>query len=138
MIRILLIVLASVLLAEGQAQIYVATNGSDRAEGTREAPLATVHMALRKGREWRRLKYPAAEKGIHIYVRGGVYRFEEPLFIRPEDAGTAESPTTIEAATNETVIFSGGQKISGWKKAGSVVRHRPANAKGKIWVADAP
>ncbi|MBB1286481.1 L-rhamnose mutarotase [Flavisolibacter sp. BT320] len=135
---LLLICLSFILLPEAQAQIYVATHGSDRAEGTKEAPLATVHTALRKAREWRRLKNPGAEKGIRIYVSGGVYRFEEPLFIRSEDAGTAAGPTTIEAVINETVIFSGGQKITGWKKAGGVIRHLPANAKGKVWIADAP
>ncbi|HEY1021197.1 MAG TPA: right-handed parallel beta-helix repeat-containing protein, partial [Flavisolibacter sp.] len=138
MIRFILLLFASFLMPDAGGQIYVATNGSDLAKGTKDAPLATVHRALRKAREWRRLQNPAAEKPIHIYVHGGVHRFSEPLFIRPEDAGTTTSPTIIQAVSDDEVIFSGGQVITGWKKESRVIRHLPAKAKGKVWVADAP
>ncbi len=121
-----------------EAQLYVAVNGSDKADGTKEKPFATVHMALRRARELRRLNDASISNGIHIYVDGGVYQFAEPLFIRPEDAGTATSPTFIKALANEKPVFSGGVTISGWKKATGIIKHLPAKAKDNVWVADAP
>src|SRR5690349_25037211 len=83
-------------LAVQAADIYVAPGGADTNPGTKEKPMATVAMGLRKAREMRRLKDPAIAKGIHIIVENGVYAFDEPLFVRPEDSGTPESPTVIE------------------------------------------
>jgi hypothetical protein len=120
------------------AQIYVAVNGSDKAEGTKDSPMASIHAALRKVREWRRLNYSSVSNGIHIYVGNGTYYFSEPLFIRPEDAGTAASPTTIEALANEHPTFSGGITITGWKKLTTAIRNLPKKAQGKVWVADVP
>lgn len=127
----------SVAIAE-PANIYVSTSGSDANAGTKEQPFASVHMALRKAREMRRLNDTAINDGIHIIIDKGVYAFEEPLFIRPEDAGTETSPTIIEAMPNETPVFSGGMPIKGWKKATGVIAGLPMAAKGRVWVADAP
>lgn len=59
-------------------------------------------------------------------MEGGTYAFYEPVFIRPEDSGTKESPTIIRSVGDEKVILSGGISINGWKK------------QGKVWVADVP
>ena len=59
-------------------------------------------------------------------MEGGTYAFHEPVFIRPEDSGTKESPTIIRSVGDEKVILSGGISINGWKK------------QGKVWVADVP
>ena len=90
------------------ADIWVAPTGSDRNVGTADKPLATVAAALRKVRDLRRLHDPAVETGAHIWVRGGEYRLSEPLFLRPEDAGTATSPTVIEAAPGEQPVRTSG------------------------------
>ncbi|MBW8684623.1 right-handed parallel beta-helix repeat-containing protein [Chitinophaga rhizophila] len=111
------------------ADIYVATSGNDHYPGTADRPKATLNAAIRHARELRRLNDPAIKGGIHIIVKGGLYALYEPVFIRPEDAGTADSPTTIEAAEGELPVLSGGVHISGW---------RPAGGKQKIWVADLP
>lgn len=95
-------------------------------------------MALRKAREMRRLNDPSVKNGIEIIIENGTYQFSEPLFIRPEDSGTEESPTIIKAAENAHPVFSGGIEIHGWKKLQSTVAGLPALSKGKIWVADVP
>ena len=59
-------------------------------------------------------------------MEGGTYAFHEPVFIRPEDSGTKESPTIIRSVGDEKVVLSGGICINGWKK------------QGKVWVADVP
>lgn len=121
------------------ADIWVAANGSDNNAGTREKPMATVSMALRKAREMRRLKDPTIANGIHIIVQGGLYQFDEPLFVRPEDSGTPESPTVIEAAPGAVApVFSGGVSITGWRKTTEKIPGLPAAAQGKVWVANAP
>lgn len=120
------------------ANIYLAPNGSDKNDGSKEKPLATLAAALRKARELRRLNDPATANGIHIIVREGIYQLYEPVFIRPEDAGTETSATYIEAAPGEKPVFSGGINIEGWKKVLTHPVGLPVAAKGKIWVADVP
>jgi hypothetical protein len=120
------------------AEIYVSKTGSDKNTGTKEQPLATLNMALRKARELRRLNDPSVKGGITIKIDQGVYRLDETVFIRPEDSGTADSPTIIEGAADGRSILSGGINITGWKKAVGAIPGLPAEAKGKVWVADAP
>jgi hypothetical protein len=111
------------------ADIYVAVSGDDTHPGTAAQPKATVAAAMRQAREWRRLKSPGIKNGIHIILKGGTYTLYEPVFIRPEDAGTADSPTFIEAAPGERPILSGGIQIGQW---------RTSNINPNIWVANVP
>jgi len=120
------------------ADIYVSKLGSDRSTGTKEKPLASLHFAIRKARELRRLNDSSVKGGIHIIIENGYYTLDEAIVLRPEDSGTKESPTRIMAAPGSTVIFSGGVKVKGWKKLTSPVAGLPKNAIGKVWVADAP
>ena len=107
-------------------EIWISPKGSDFNDGTRQSPKATLTSALRQAREWRRTEDNRIQGGITIYMEGGTYAFYEPFFIRPEDSGTKESPTTIRSVGDEKVILSGGISINGWKK------------QGKVWVADVP
>jgi hypothetical protein len=118
--------------------IYVATNGADSNDGSKEKPLATIAAALRKARELRRLNDASIANGIHIIVRGGIYQLNEPLMIRSVDAGTSESPTYIEAAANEDPVISGGFSINNWKRSTAKIPGLPSIAQGKIWEADVP
>ncbi|MBL7737961.1 MAG: right-handed parallel beta-helix repeat-containing protein [Chitinophagaceae bacterium] len=127
-----------VTLSNRAADIYVSPAGSDLHDGSKDKPFATLNRALRKAREWRRLNDPSVAGGIHIILQGGRYLLQEPVFIRPEDAGTADSPTYIEAAPGEQPVLSGGVTVSGWKKVMTAVPGLPAIAKGKVWVADVP
>ncbi|MDB5192906.1 MAG: L-rhamnose mutarotase [Segetibacter sp.] len=120
------------------AQIYVATNGSDHNDGSKEKPFASVATALRHARELRRLQDGSIANGIHIIVKAGVYKLYEPIFIRTEDSGTPASPTIIEAATNETPVLSGGVNIMSWRKPTGTIAGLPKAAQGKVWVANAP
>ena len=55
----------------------------------------SIHDALRQAREWRRTNDPRCQGGITIIIEAGRYYMQEPLFLRPEDSGTKESPLTI-------------------------------------------
>lgn len=130
--------LATLCIEVKAADIYVSTSGSDNNPGTQQQPKATLNAALRRARELRRLNDASIKDGIHIIVSGGNYQVNEPVFIRPEDSGTTQSPTWIEAAANQTPVLSGGVNVTGWKKLSAAIAGLPANAKGKVWVADLP
>lgn len=127
--------LIGVFLSANAAEIWVSTQGNDANLGTKSSPFATVQMALRKAREMRRLKDASIKDGIHIILMEGTFYLNEPLFVRPEDSGTAESPTTIEADINAKPILSGGVEIKNWKKTTTSINGLKA---GMVWVADAP
>nr|MBP6759839.1 hypothetical protein [Flavobacterium sp.] len=127
--------LIGMLFSTNAAEIWVSTKGNDTNLGTKSSPLATVQMAVRKARELRRMKDASIKDGIHIIVMDGTYYLNEPLFVRPEDSGTAESPTTIEADVNAKPILSGGLQIKNWKKSTISINGLKA---GTIWEADAP
>ena len=88
--------------------IYVDKNGS-------------VADALKQAREWRRLNSQEIAGGIRIHLADAVYPLQKPLFIRPEDSGTKDSPTIIMGGT-----LSGGIAVTEWKR------------EGNLWVAEAP
>ena len=118
-------------------KIYVSPTGDDRAVGTEAAPLKTIDAALRHAREARRLRQPGISRGIDIIVGGGVYSLDKPIFIRPEDSGSPESPTVLRGEEGQEAVVSGGVGVTGWRKADGDTR-LPAAARGKVWVADAP
>jgi hypothetical protein len=118
--------------------IFVAVNGADTNEGSKEKPLATIAAAIRKARELRRLNDLSIANGIYIIVKGGVYNINETIVLQPEDAGTVASPTYIQAAVNESPVLSGGFTIGNWKKCTAKIAGLPAAAQGKIWEAEVP
>lgn len=118
--------------------IYVsASGGSDRADGSREHPLQTVGEALKRAREWRRLKAPEAADDIRIILDGGVYRQTSPLFLRPEDSGNQKSATVICAPEGTRAVISGGVEVTDWTRGCDDSRVAP-HLRDKIWVAEAP
>jgi hypothetical protein len=133
-----IVFLLYVSLSATAAEIWVSPKGNNSNPGTKDKPLADLGIALRKAREMRRLGDPSIKGGISIMLRGGVYRLEEPIVVRPEDSGTAESPTVIKAAAGEEPILSGGIQVKGWQKVPGTVSGLPAVARGQVWVADAP
>lgn len=96
------------------------------ASDIRVSSKTTLTAALRQARELRRSCGNTMKDSLYIHLQAGIYPLYEPVFIRPEDSGTAESPTVIVSEGGEAVL-SGGVNITGWRKG-----------KGKLWVADVP
>jgi len=119
-------------------EIWVSTSGSDRNPGTKEQPMKTLLMAMRKARELRRLNDPAVKEGVHIILGGGVYRLYEPVLIRPEDSGSESSPTIIRAASGEKPVLSGGKTVGNWEKVMENIERLPGEAQGRVWATDIP
>lgn len=125
--RIWLIALSLLTLGNVSAlDIWVSPKGSKNASGTFADPFSNVSLAIRKAREARRLENPEIKTGIKIILRDGYYLEEETIWIRPEDSGTLESPTTICSENPGKAIIGGGIQITAWKK------------NGKLWVAKIP
>lgn len=123
-----LLTVLCLLALPGLAQdVYVSLSGNDSNAGTISKPLATVNAALRKVRESRRTASNSLSSPIQIIVQPGVYQLKEPIFIRPEDSGTPQSPTIIRSSENAATVMSGGIPINGFRQ----------NAKG-WWEADLP
>ncbi|MCF0209446.1 MAG: hypothetical protein HUK07_08325, partial [Bacteroidaceae bacterium] len=92
----------------------------------------SIADAIKQAREWRRLarmghdEYKAKiADGIIIRLKAGNYNLTRPLFIRPEDTGTADSPTRIIG--EDGAVISGGVQVVGWEKH-----------EGNIYVAPTP
>lgn len=124
--------------AAAPAEIWVAPDGADTAPGTREQPLASPALALRRARELRRLQDPAVADGVKIVFRGGEYGLTEPVRIRPEDSGQPGRLTLLTAAPGESPVWSGGVAVTGWRKSAALPPAFPSAAAGQIWEADLP
>ncbi|WP_316818075.1 L-rhamnose mutarotase [Pedobacter nyackensis] len=118
--------------------IYVSLKGSDSNAGTKIQPVASLANALRKARELRRLNDPSIKGGINIIIEQGFYQLNEPVVIRPEDSGTANSRTVITKPVGHEVVLSGGIPVLGWKKLSKSLPGVSSQVKEKLWVVDIP
>jgi hypothetical protein len=134
---LILILLINTITISGQ-EIWVSPSGNDSNPGTKELPLASVDIAQRQARELRRLHDPSVKEGIKIILKGGTWFLEAPLLFRPEDSGTADSPTLVLAAPGEKPVLSGGIRVQNWIKMTGSLAGLPKSAKGKIWTAEIP
>ncbi len=100
--------------------LHVATTGSDRADGSADAPFRTINRAAR-----------AAGPGDTVVVHEGVYR----EWVDPPRGGTVDAPITYQAAVDqdgrfEPVTISGAEVVTDW-------RPHPG-AEGRVWVTEVP
>lgn len=134
-----ILAVATLAAAEGPTTtIWVSPQGSDRQTGTENAPLATLATAVRRARELRRLGDPAVAHGIRIQLQAGHYALTEPVWLRAEDSGTAESPTVIAGAEGGRSRLSGGLEVRGWTRLTGSLPGMAPRARGQLWVADVP
>ncbi len=139
MIRLILSIFLSLgaWLTLCAGHIYVSPKGNDHSDGTEKAPFLTLERALQEAREWRRLNRPEGADGINIWLADGEYVQTSMLFVRPEDSGTAQSPTLICALPGTSPVVSGGKEVIGWTPECTDER-LPTSVQGKVWTADAP
>jgi len=124
--------LASVANLRAATQLFVSPYGNDQWSGKLAAPnadksdgpLATLAAARDAVRILKKNNHP---EPIHVILRGGTYRVEEPIVFRPEDSGTADAPIKYAAYTDEKPVISGGRPIGAWRKSD-----------GPLWTATIP
>ena len=93
--------------ATGQKTIYVAVNGSDENNGSRELPFATLFRAEDEVREILNVKV----QPVNVLVGGGTYYLSKPLVFGPENSGTAKTPVRYIANGEDIVTLSGGIRL---------------------------
>ena len=117
------------------ADLYVATDGSDENDGSFDRPLATVE----KARELVRAMDKTGRTGITVAVKAGEYRVNALTFTA-EDGGTEDCPVTYAACGDGEVVFNGGVTLPPALFApvtDEAVRARfPEDAREKIFCAD--
>jgi len=106
----------------GTAQtIYVDPNGSDRWSGRiskpnvnkTDGPLASLNAAGTAVRKLKKLK--SFENPITVQIADGAYTIKSPVVFTPEDSGTESAPVIYCAAPGARPVFSGGEKITGFR-----------------------
>jgi hypothetical protein len=121
----------------GGVEFWAAPAGRADAAGTAADPL-TLTAAQRRAREHRRLAAAALDGPVQIILRGGTYPLDAAWTVRPEDSGTAASPTVFAAAEGEAPVITGGLMLTGWTQPEGIMSGLSPAAAGRVWVADAP
>jgi hypothetical protein len=133
-------------------EFYVSVEGSDAANGTISAPLATLPAAVEKIRS---LRKSGNENPATVYLREGRHQLTQTLVLGMEDgnpttsepeildkpgAGENIEPAwlTFAAYPGEHPVVSSGLPVTGWQKLDAVTSELPEQSKGKVWVADIP
>ena len=137
---------------DNTVELYVSVSGNDEADGSISSPLATLPVAVEMLRE---LRKAGNEDPAVIYLREGRHQLDQTLVLGIEDglqssaqptsfeeygAGPSKGPAhlTFAAYPGEHPVVSSGMPVSGWQKLESPPAELPANASGKVWVADIP
>lgn len=117
-------------------EFYVSPSGHDGNPGTKDRPFLSFNKAkeavadaLSPGKEGR---------NIHVYFRGGVYLFEETVFIKEGEFANKNQKVVFSAYKGEKPVFSAGKKLTGWEKITSGLPYLPEEAQGKVWVVKIP
>jgi len=112
--------------------IYVSPQGSDKNEGTKEKPFATIQRAQE---EARKLK---GTESVTIYLRGGIYFLSSPLSFTKNDSGSGDSPVVYRGYPGEEARIASGVRITNFKPLSdqSVLAMLPEESRGRIYVSD--
>jgi len=119
---------------EPPLEFFVAPDGDDRWSGRLPAPtlddgpFATIERAQRAVRALKRKG--GLTRPVRVVLRGGTYFLRRSLEFGPQDSGTPECPVTYTAATGETAVVSGGQRVTGFRLG--IVQGR------RCWVVNLP
>ena len=114
--------------------LYVAVDGNDADPGSLERPFATIERARD---EVRKLVAAGPGQDVTVLIRGGTYVLDRTVVFGLADSGTRGRTVTYAACPGETPVFSGGVRITGWRKLEDTAGLAPA-ARGKVWVTDLP
>ena len=98
---------------ETETVFHVARTGNDTNAGDEAAPFISIQRAQQAVRK---KISDGLTSDICVFIHGGTYALSQPLTFDPRDSGTAKFSITYAAVSNETVVVSGGQRITDWKQ----------------------
>ena len=111
-----LVLAAAVTRAASGADVLVAVDGHDAADGLPGRPVASLRRAFDLARDLRS-RLDDLDRPVLIEVGPGRHELPDTLVLEPEDSGTARSPTIVRAAVGARPVISGGRVIHAWEPA---------------------
>jgi len=99
------------LTSSGQIKMYVSPKGNDSNPGTLNKPFKTIQKAQTEVKKMS----DKMENDIHVFLREGTYRLEEPLVFTAKDGGSNDHRVIYSAYKDELPEISGGGIIENWK-----------------------
>ena len=110
---LLICLLTAIIATNAQQTLFVATDGSDSNNGTKEAPLASIQTAITKA---------GAMKGsaVTIFLRAGTYYLDKPLQIGSDKFDCRS--LLLSSYTDEKAVVSGGQTVATLDKLSSLTQ----------------
>lgn len=106
-----LFVISLSLTLTGQTSMYVSPEGNDANSGSLNKPFKTIQRAQAEVKKYS----DQMENDVHVFLRGGIYRLEEPLVFTAKDGGSKDHHVIYSAYKDEKPQISGGEKIENWK-----------------------
>lgn len=124
---------------QNTADFYISTLGSDEWSGKlpepnkdgTDGPFATLGKAKLAVRELKKTK----SDSINVYIRGGLYNFDNTVIFDLNDSGNDSVTIIYSAYPNEKPVFSGGKPLLKWSKVKHNIPGLPSKAKGEIYEA---
>jgi len=107
--------------SDNSSTFYIAPEGSDTNDGTKQKPFKT----LMKARDAARIS--TADSPKKLILRGGSY-YETELVLEPEDSGL-----TIEAYPGEKPVLYGGRPVKNWKREGEFYTAKIEGVRDRTW-----
>ena len=111
LILLLLLFTSGCAKVDNPSEFYVSPDGDDTADGTIDAPFASIAAARNAIRDIAK-HGTLPDEGITVYLRGGKYLIDSPIELTPEDTGAKESPVVYRGYPAETVRIIGGRVLS--------------------------
>ena len=117
------------------AEVHVAPDGDDGADGSEARPFASLARARDAVRE---IKAGGVDGAIAVTVQLGEYQVEETLELTEEDSGTPEGPVVYRAARRGSAVFYGGRRLSGFARVTDpeILERLPEESRGKVVQCD--
>ncbi|VGO12982.1 hypothetical protein PDESU_01536 [Pontiella desulfatans] len=133
-------------------ELHVSPDGNGQADGSLAKPYGSLSEAVEAVRG---LRQAGHAEPARIVLREGRHQLSETLVLglqdgspatsagvklEPYGAGETKEPAhlTIAAYPGEHPVLSGGVPVNGWQRLESPPAELPANAVGRVWVADLP
>ncbi|MBD3175035.1 MAG: hypothetical protein GF320_07635 [Armatimonadia bacterium] len=116
------------------AELHVAVDGDDAADGSPDAPLATLTAARDRVRA---LKAEGVDGSILVAIHSGEYAVTETFALTAEDGGSADAPVVYRGVGGEAILY-GGERIDAFEDVTdpAVLSRMPEDARGSVMQCD--
>lgn len=109
----IVLIISFLLLGQSfSAEVYVAPDGNDTANGSNLCPLRSLSAAKKKVRELKRTE----SEDITVYFSRGEYRFHHTIKFDQRDSGQKGQKILYKAQPGEQVVFLASETVKNWKK----------------------